>query len=464
MEGDTPQAAPGAAELRRAAAGAHQAGDLARALRLYAAYLSAVPGDAAIWSNLGALHRTEKRYDQAVRAHARAHALDPVSPGVLNNYANALSDCGDYALAIALRRTLLERDPADLAQKALIGRALRGMGDYKAAIAWLDEAHAAHPEDAEIELQLAFALLGEGLYDRGFEHYRARWRTAEMTAKQIPLPQWQGEDLTGKTVLVMPEQGFGDAALMVRFLPELKARCGTVILIAEKPMLRLFAEVEGADRVVASVSRQEPIDVYLNMMDLPRLMLTSRGDIPLPARLARPPDSRARARALTAAHKGRFKVGVVWTGSTTYKANAFRSFSHRDFLPLTDIPGVQLFSLYKGPMLDDFRADGSDAFIVDAGSADRDFADCAALMDEMDLIVTSDTATAHIAGSLGRPTWVVLHWDSFWVYTHTGAHTPWYPSMRLFRQPRPQDWATPFAEVQEALSARAHAWKEAQNG
>ncbi|KAA9006735.1 tetratricopeptide repeat protein [Histidinibacterium aquaticum] len=438
-------------ELRRTAAAAHRAGELDRARALYARYLADQPGDAAIWSNLGVLHRSEKRPEQAVRAHARAHALDPEGTGVLNNYANALTDIGRYTDAIGLREQLLEETPGDTQQKALIGRALRGSGAYDRAIAWLEEARAAHPEDSEITLQLALAYLSAGAYDRGFELYSARWQTGELTRREVPFPEWQGEDLTGKTVLVMPEQGFGDAVVMMRFLPWLRERCAQVIVLAERPLLRLFSGLDGADAVVASLERGAPVDVFLYAMDLPRLGLRTPEDIPRPAFLAIPGDARARAERLVRPHAETFKVGVVWSGSVTYKGNAFRSFSHREFLPLTDIPGVQLFSLYKGPGLDAFRADGSDAFIIDTGSTDRDFADCAATMCEMDLVVTSDTATAHIAGSLGLPTWVVLHWDSFWIYTHSGETTPWYPGMRLFRQSEPMDWSGPFARVRAEL-------------
>jgi hypothetical protein len=146
-----------------------------------------------------------------------------------------------------------------------------------------------------------------------------------------------------------------------------------------------------------------------------------------------------------------FKVGVVWSGSSTYKGNVFRSFTHREFLPMANVPNVQLFSLYKGPFLDAFHKDGSAALIIDAAGTDRDFADCAATMREMDLIITSDTATAHIAGSLGIPVWVMLHWDAFWVYRHTGDTTQWYPSMRLFRQNKPQDWTSVFDAAHAAL-------------
>jgi ADP-heptose:LPS heptosyltransferase len=118
---------------------------------------------------------------------------------------------------------------------------------------------------------------------------------------------------------------------------------------------------------------------------------------------------------------------------------------------MANTPNVQLFSLYKGPFLEAFQKDGSAGLIIDTASTDRDFADCAATMKEMDLIITSDTATAHIAGSLGVPVWVMLHWDAFWVYRHAGETTPWYPSMRLFRQAKPQDWASAFDAANKAL-------------
>ncbi len=439
------------ATLRQKAVAAHRAGELDAAQKHYVSYLSRSPGDAGLWSNLGALFRTMGEPEQAIRAHMRAYAISPNAPGVRGNYANALSDIGRYQEALVLRHEILRAQPDDVQQKALIGRALRGMGDYDASIDFLQASHVTHPDDAEIELQLAFSMLGAGEYEAGFRHYQSRWRTGEMKSVKVPYPRWAGEDLKGKTVLVMPEQGFGDAVLMMRFLPELKERGATVVCLTEKPMTRLFAQVPGADVVAHQIKPSDDIDYFIPLMDLPLLGLKNPGDIPPPTRLSVPEDSSERAREIVQPYKSEFRIGVVWTGSTTYKGNAFRSFTHREFLPLAEIPEVQLFSLYKGPMLEQFHADGSGAFLIDAGSSDRDFADCAAMMQAMDLIITSDTATAHIGGSLGIPTWVVLHWDPFWVYRHDGMTTPWYPSMRLFRQQSPLCWEDVFDEVRAAL-------------
>ena len=437
-------------QLRARATKLHQDGDGAAAAELYAVYLKHVPRDAGIWSNLGVLHRAAGRHTQALRAQTRAHDLVPDNIGFRNNLANILSDLGQYTQSLVHRRWVLDREPQNLNQIAMIGRCYRGMGDYQGAIDWLTPQIAAYPDNAELQMQLAFAQLGAGDYAQAFQTYKARWDAGELTPRNLPVPKWQGETLSGKSILVMPEQGFGDAVLFARFLPLLKDMGATVHCLVERPLAVLFDGLAGADFTTPKMPAKG-VDFYIDMMDLAALHFAKTNDIPAPTGLNIPADSVARATRITAPFDDKFKVGVIWTGSVTYKGNAFRSFSHTDFLPLTDMRDVQLFSLYKGPMLDPYIADGSSAFIVDTGSDERGFADTAATMQAMDLIITSDTATAHIAGSLGVPTWTILHWDPFWVWTHAGETTPWYPNMRLFRQKTPLEWSGVMSDVKTAL-------------
>jgi hypothetical protein len=423
----------------------------------YADYLSRFPKDAKIWTNLGALYRTKGQHEMGRTAQIRAYALAPDDMGVRNNYANILSDLGDYALSIELRKKSLAEDPSYLMHHAMIGRCLRGMGQYQEAIKYLEPMVAKYPQEQEIKLQLAFAQLGAGQYGAAFRSYEARWDTDELEPPQVPFPKWEeGVSLKGKTLLVLPEQGFGDMVLLTRFIPEIVKLGAKVRLVVKKPLLRLLSGIEGVNWVGPSASKDDPVDYWANLMDLPKIVFgaAQAGDVPLPTVLNVPEDSTLRAKTFTARHTDMFKVGVVWSGSATYKGNTFRSFTHREFLPMANIPNVQLFSLYKGPFLESFEKDGSSALMIDTASTDRDFADAAATMKEMDLIITSDTATAHIAGSLGVPTWVMLHWDAFWVYRHAGETTQWYPSMRLFRQAKPQDWASAFDAVTAALFER----------
>ncbi len=441
-------------ELRQKAVKAHQAGALEKAARDYASYLAQVPGDVGIWSNLGVLHRVAGRHKMSLRAQERAYALDQKDTGVRNNMANILSDIGQYDRSLALRYELAAEQPDDVNQLAMIGRCLRGKGDYAGAISYLKSAIQKYPEDAELQMQLAFAQLGAGDYRTGLQTYKARWAAGELQPRALPFPEWQGEPLKGKTIVVLPEQGFGDAVLFARFLSILKGRGATVQLVAKRPLMRLFEAFDGVDEMIADLTRDTKADYWVNMMDLAAIYFETETHVPPPARLNVPKAAKDRAATMTAAHTDRFKVGVVWTGSVTYKGNAFRSFSHTDFLPLTDVPGVQLFSLYKGPELKGFYADGTDGLIVDVGSSEQDFADCAGMMQAMDLVITSDTATAHVAGSLGVPVWTVLHWDAFWVWRHKGETTDWYPGMQLFRQETPLDWGDVMTEVKAALEKK----------
>ncbi len=438
--------------LRQVAIQAHQDGDQSKAARGYARYLAHVPSDAGVWSNLGSLQRQLGLHERALQSHRRAVEIAPDDIGFLNNLANTLSDIGGYDESLAIRRGILKSNPADLNQLAMVGRCLRGHGDYAAAVAHLEKARKDHPDDAELEIQLAFAYLAQGDYLSGFAAYKARWRAGELKPRNLTYPQWQGEDLKNKSITVLPEQGFGDAVLFMRFVPVLKKLGAHVRVMAEKPMFRLFEGLPGADEVVPTDYDGAVTDYWVNMMDLAAPYISGEGGIPAPTRLNVPKDSQDRARQIVAPFRDKLRVGVVWTGSTTYKGNAFRSFTHQEFLPLTEQPNVQFFSLYKGPRLKEYYEDSADAVIIDAASADRDFADCAALMQEMDLVITSDTATAHVAASLQVPTWVILHWDPFWVWRHSGSTTEWYPTAKLFRQTAPLHWGGVMEEVNAALS------------
>ena len=447
--------------LRVATIGSHKSGDLEAALKGYRRYLQEKPKDAAMWANLGALYRATGCYELGRIVQKRAYGIAPNHRIVLSNYANISSDLGDYETSIRLRKLYLQHCPADRAtHHAMIGRCYRGLGQYRKAINYLTPKVAEFPDEPEIKLQLAFAQFGVGDYGAAFRTNDVRWEAGEIRLTKTPFKTWEdGDPIAGKTILVTPEQGFGDMVLMCRFIPLIAQKGAKVHLVAKKPLRRLLEGIDGVDWLGEAARPSHPVDYRVSLMDLPKLVfdLDDRGHAPGPASLNIPEDSAARAKATTARHNTMFKVGVVWSGSTTYRGNTFRSFSHRMFLPLAELPNVQLFSLYKGPLLEAFETDGSSAIIIDTASTDRDFADCAATMKEMDLIITSDTATAHIAGSLGLPTWVVLHWDAFWVYRHAGETTEWYPSMRLFRQPAPQDWDSAFEAVRSALEEKVSA-------
>jgi hypothetical protein len=432
---------------------AHQnAGRYAEAEPLYRAILAQRPLSSAAWSNLGVILRSTARYDASVRAHRRAYALAR-TPTIVNNFANALHDSGRFAEALPLRRALYERSERSVVRLRDYCATLRCLGRHEEAIALLDRAEAEGWLEGEPVLQRSFSHLTLGHYEQGFRDFEARFHGNEVRLPEIGLPRWMGEPIEGRRLLVTPEQGFGDAVMVARFLPRLKAVTGAhVTLWAKKPLRRLFEGVEGADRVVSSTAEAGDCALYTPNMSVPMLVGLEGGTPPPPARLSIPDDSRARARARVGPFEGMLKVGIVWTGSLSYRANHRRAAGLERFLPLAEIPGVQLFSLYKGDAHDTLAASGELGTIVDACGDDRDFADAAGIMDALDLMVTTDTAVVHVAASLGKPVWNLLAYEGFWLYG-LGERTPWYPSMRLFRQPEPGDWDSVFAAVGRELRA-----------
>ena len=439
-------------ELRVQAIESHRAGALDAAFTAYRAYLQRRPRDSGIWTNLGALLRRRGEHLAAAACQRRAQALAPEDAAILNNLGNALQDADLLDEALETRREVLRRRPTDADAHAMLAVTLRALGRMEEAQAMAEAGLAHHPDDGELRVQRAMAMLAAGDYARGFEAFEARWEIGEISKGDSPEPEWAGEPLDGRRILVLPEQGFGDTILMSRFLPALQALGAHVILAVKPPLKRLFQGVEGVDELIEIGAPRPQADFVTYMMALPRWLGCDAARLPASPKLRVPGGSRSRARKLLQPWEGMLRVGVCWSGSLTYKANFKRSFGPERFLALARIPGVQLFSLYKGPLLDGFRRSPASALIVDAAGDERDFADAAATIGELDLVVTMDTAVAHLAGALGRPVWNLLAYSPFWLYGHAGETTPWHPSMRLVRQPAPGDWDAPMATVALGIS------------
>jgi len=446
------------ADLRLAATNAHQNNNLEQARNLYRTYLQSCPKDAAIWSNLGALFRKQKNYDLAVAAHMRALELEPTAPTLMNNAANAFYDAGNISGSLKLRKKVIKFEPGNPDHYASLSKCYRGLHQMDKAHKTLTKAIKKFPDFAELYIQMAFVQLAQGNYQKGFKNFDWRWKGDELTPPDFPFPKWNGECLKGKTILVMPEQGFGDTILMARFLPALKQLGCTIKMPIKQPLLRLFSTVQDDVTFIETKNELDNCDYWAPMMDLPLYLGATLDTLPKPTRLFTPEDARTHARKITAPYQGRFKIGVMWSGSVTYRANHKRSFSHQRFLELCDIPDLQMFSLYKGPLLDAFHADGTSTIIVDAAGDDRDFADSAALMQELDLVISMDSAIVHLAGSLGIEVWNLLHSEPYWLYQPFPDHTPWYPSMRLITQKKTGDWDGIFARLKIDITARIKDW------
>lgn len=453
--------------LRATAVAAQRGGELDRAFTAWRAYLRLRPEDAGAWSNLGALFRAKSDHPAAVVCQRRADEARPGNPAILNNLGNALQDADMLDEALEIRRRVRGLAPDRPEPIAMLAVTLRSLGRAGAAAEVAAQGALRFPEDMEIKLQHALSLLTLGDYARGFAQFDARWHVGEMSRPEPPAPWWTGEDISGQRLLVLPEQGFGDAMLMTRMLPILKARTGARVLLAvQPPLLRLFRNLPGVDAAIPADGPLPEVDRAVTMMELPRLLGLDLDAIPPTPPLHIPADSVTRATRIARPFGARLKVGVMWAGSTSYKGDHKRSVASERFMPLAAIPGVQLFSLYNGPLLDWFRSSSDSAVMLDASGDDRDFADCAAMIRELDLVISVDSAAAHLSASLGVETWNLLAFAPYWIYGEQGDTTPWHPSMRLVRQTAPGDWDGVFARTQTMLRDRAaeHAAMMANSG
>lgn len=450
------------------------------------------PQSAAPYSNLGELHRQLGKLDEAIACQRRAIELNPGDPTPHLNLGVALHDARRLDEAIASYREAIARAPDYANARGNLGAALMDASRIEEAMAELGIAHqlaptnhitslnlgtaltylhrideaiptleraiALSPQWGDTHVNLAYALLLGGDWKRGFDEYEWRFRAPKWPApRTMPIPQWDGSDPAGKRIFVHPEQGLGDAIQFARYIPMLADRGATVILESYDTLRPLFGTLRGVAELLSkeqSAARTD-FDFHIPMLSLPRAFGTTVETIPTPAGRYLHADETLRARwrqRLSDAGLAK-KVGLVWAGRTTYIKDIVRSMSLSLFAPLGQSEGVSFYSLQYGPAGQQEAPVGLNLIRLD--SQLRDFSDTAALVSELDLLITVDTAPAHLAGALGKPVWTLLPFNGDWRWGMTGDTTPWYPTMRLFRQPKIGDWASVVQSVAGELSKLA---------
>lgn len=425
------------------------------AIRLAESLVAAAPASHEAWNALGVGLRAAGRPAEALGCYRRALDLRPGDLAATSNLANALKDLQRHREAIELHRRVVSGQPSSAAWTNL-GVALHDGGLLADALGAFEQAVRLDPDNASAQFDRAQILLRLGRYAEGWKAFEWRWRLADRPPMpNYPTPVWDGRPLPDGTLLVWPEQGFGDSILSMRFLPAIRRRVGRLALGCKPELLRLFEGVAGVDELVPVGKVAPPHAAHVPVMGLAVHVMTSLADLPPPARLNVPTESRARLAPVLAQAGARLKVGIVWSGSVTFKGNALRATALERFLAFAEVPGVQLFSLQKGPRTAELEASGARNYIIDLGRHLEDFADTAAAIEMLDLVIMTDSSVAHLAGSLGRPIWNLLPFMAYWLYLDGRSDSPWYPSMRLFRQRAPGDWDGVFAEAKAALAELA---------
>ena len=428
----------------------------AEAAPLYRRLLEHDRNDFLIWGNLGISLRNLHHYDSALACLLRADVLSPHSPPVLMHVAICLHLLGRKEESLKTFAVALHLSPDDFNVHAFYALTLRESDMNEEALQHYDAVLAQDPGYVEGRWQRSHALLALGRFTEGWKEFEIRWRLDKNSPfwnqaqqeKTYTSKRWNGEDLSGKTIFIYAEQGLGDAILCSRYIPLVKARGARVIFGCLSHLHRLFHKVPGIDKPVKEgEGLGESADYHVPLMSLPGVFGTEINSIPPVVPLHVPEAMPAEAGRLLGLAHGRFKIGIVWTGNPNFTGNAKRAVPLSRFLPLAEVPGVQLFSLQKGPNEKELIDCGAQGLIPALGPHLNDFADTAAVLKNLDLVIITDSSVAHLAGSLNVPVWNLLSTGAYWLYLTGREDSPWYPSMRLFRQPEPGDWDSVFKKV-----------------
>jgi tetratricopeptide (TPR) repeat protein len=368
--------------------------------------------------------------------------------------AQALLFADKAEAAEELLRGLLAARPQVPPARALYARSLRELGRVEEARLILEQLVKEFPGDFSLRYDLAEILLQLGEFQRGWREYRHRYRMAHTSSleRKIQCPRWDGQPLRGRRILIHDEQGFGDALQFLRFVPQVKQRGGHVILQVHPALLELAGTLHGYDQLLGRDRVPPPFDVHCELMNLPMVLGLCEADLPgcIPYLQADP--------ALAARWRERLSslprplVALSWAGAPAYAHDRKRSLSLARLSPLA-AAGVTFVSIQKGPRARQAESPPAGLLIEDLSAENHNFDDTAAILSVVDLLVSSDSSPVHLAGALARPVWTLLSFVPEWRWLLHREDSPWYPTMRLFRQPTRGDWAAVLDRVAQELAA-----------
>ncbi len=408
--------------------------------------------------NLGLISQVSGNLSEAVSSYNRLLAIQPNDSDVCIKLGSSYLSLGEVNSAIAAYQRAVNLAPESSEAHSGLATSLLQQPDLERSIYHYDQACQRAPKDPEAHFNRAIALLLSGDLAQGFAEYE--WRNqridASMSVWEFDHPYWQGEDLRGRTLLLHPEQGFGDLIQFIRYLPVMTG--GQVIVECYSPLRRLFSNIAGIDQLYTDGDPVPTIDFQAPLMSLPKLFGTTLSTIPAQIPYLTPPPEIS-IPGLNNVETTQKRVGIVWDSSSHSDTAQKRSCPLEMFLFLAAQPELRLYSLQVRQTVNPQRLE---AYKVDAqllqvhNIADlsphlKDFADTAVAIAALDLVITIDTAVAHLAGALGKPVWVLLPYIPDWRWLLNRSDSPWYPTMRLFRQPQPGDWAGAWKQVESAL-------------
>lgn len=429
--------------------------DFEAAERAYRRYLEMAPDSVQGRFNLGAVLQDAHRLEEAMIEYRRALAFDPDLVDAHRGLGNIALHERRYEDAVGHFRAGLSHAPQDVELLSNLGVMLQKLNRLDEAEAALRQAIKHAPDYVNAHFNLALVLLLQGRFEEGWEEYEWRHRIKSLQPVAFSQPEWDGSPLGGKTILLRQEQGFGDTFQFVRYAASIQATGGRVTLECQPGIKRVLMRTPGIDVIAGRPTQGHPLvnfDTHVPLLSLPRLFHAGHENLSQTPYIHAEPWLAQRWLARLARDR-KLRVGIVWAGRPTHEDDKNRSCPLAHFLALAAVPDVTLYSLQKGDAAQALGAQTNAAPVIDLDVEIDDFADTAAAIANLDLVVCVDTSVAHLAGAMGKPVWVVLPYAPDWRWMAAGETCLWYPSMRLFRQTRSGDWDGVFASVMRALEA-----------
>ncbi|MBC7881435.1 MAG: tetratricopeptide repeat protein, partial [Anaerolineae bacterium] len=417
------------------------------------------------YGNLGSVLLTLGEIVEAEQVFRQAVALDPYAFSTHNNLGIALFEQRQFEEAITSFQRAIAYNATSIQAHNNLGSALMELSYLEAAESSYQHALALNPDYPEAHNNIALIWLLRGDLQRGWQELEWRWQNEKIIghAPIFVQPRWDGASLQGKTILLWSEQGFGDILQYIRFIPLVKALGARVLFICYEPLLRLLAGFPGIDQLIPEgTTRLQPnCDVQLSLLSLPYVLKMTLETIPksIPYLKASEPLGLSESLQQKLQQPG-FKVGLVWAPKMDEPLLRKRHCPLDALAPLFDFTSVTFFSLYKGSQI--FEREPYIEKLVDVGSHCQDFADTAWAIAQLDLVITVDTSVAHIAGAMGKETWVLLPFAPDWRWLLDREDSPWYPTVRLFRQPSLENWGAVIACVSHALQEKLKSMEQTE--
>lgn len=429
-------------------------GQLEAAIYHYQRAIALKPDAPEVYTNLGIALMEQRAFAAAIEHHQQAIALKPDYAKAHLNLGVALTEQGQFEQAVTHYQQALALRPDYAEAYTNLGVAQIQQGQVQQAIADYRQAIALKPDDPEAHYNLAGALLLSGEFLEGWLEYEWRWQRRTRVPPPLFLqPMWDGANLANQTILLHGEQGLGDEIQFIRYAPLVAAAAGRVVVECAPALRRLFKTVPGIDQLVIRGQALPMFDVHAPLLSLPRILATTLENLPntIPY-LSSPP---------TAFHlpstPGPCKIGIVWASGYRPELELYRTYQAKScplsrLLPAVSDAAVSLYSLQVGEAVNQLAELDPAVRPIDLSQQLQDFADTAAAIAQLDLVISVDTAVAHLAGAMGKPTWVLLPFVPDWRWLLQREDSPWYPTMRLFRQNQLGDWQTVMQQVSVALT------------